>query len=92
MNREIANQEAIDSSGPIANQVELIAARIFKMPPEAVSAQTSPDSAVGWNSLAHVEFLLKLETHFDLQITPREIMLINSVGDATKLIQEKAAS
>lgn len=89
--REIREQDAIDSTGSLADQVELIAARVFKMTRDNVNANTSPDTAVNWNSLAHVEFLLELETHFGFEISPREIMLINNVGDATRLIEEKVA-
>ncbi len=66
-----------------------MAASIFKMPIEELSRDSDPDNTWGWNSLAHVEFLLGLETSFEITMSARDIMNIKNMGDALAAVERK---
>jgi acyl carrier protein len=60
------------------NQKELqdkcyaIIAELFKVPPESLNGDSSPDSLPEWDSLAHVQLVMALEKEFQVEIPPDE--------------------
>ena len=52
---------------------------VFSLPPEQVSASTSPDSLAAWDSLQHLNLVLVLEQEFRIQFTPEEMRVLFSV-------------
>ena len=67
-----------------------VAAQSFKCAPENLSLESTAETVKGWNSLAHVEFLLSLEKEFGIKIGPKEILSVRSLGDALRIVREKA--
>lgn len=84
----LAHQAAADragaqaSSGSVEEQVFELAERIFKTPQGELSLDSEPESTEGWNSLAHMDFLVALESHFEIQIAPDDMLSILTLGDA----------
>jgi long-chain acyl-CoA synthetase len=82
------------AAGPRAGNVEeriiRIAARTFKASPAGLSLRSDAENTKGWNSLAHVEFLLGLEQEFGLRMSPQDIMKIRSLGDAVSIVAQRA--
>ena len=68
-----------------------VAARMFKAERRLLSLDSDASNTPGWNSLAHVEFLLALESEFDLRLAPRDLMTIVSLGDAVRVVEAKLA-
>lgn len=63
------------------------AAKTFKVDAAGLSRESSPDNTKGWNSLAHVEFILALEKQFSIKLEPREIMAIHNIADAHDAVE-----
>jgi long-chain acyl-CoA synthetase len=66
-----------------------IAAHVFKLPVDELQENSSPDTTSNWSSLAHVEFLMTIETAFDVKFSARDIMSIVSLGDAVEVLGRK---
>lgn len=78
------------SSGNAEQRIIRVAARTFKTGADKLSMRSDADNTKGWNSLAHVEFLLGLEQEFGLRMSPQDIMTIRSLGDALNVVAERA--
>ena len=77
------------SAGEVDCRVIKIAAHVFKLPADELQADSSPDTTSNWSSLAHVEFLMTIETEFNVTFSPRDIMSIVSLGDAVEVLGRK---
>jgi len=69
-----------------------IAAATFMVPLTSLSADSTPDNTPGWDSLGHLLLASALEKAFSVTFDPVEIVSINSLADAGRLIAEKTAS
>jgi long-chain acyl-CoA synthetase len=79
------------TSGSAEQRIIRIAARSFKTEAETLSMRSDAENTKGWNSLAHVEFLLGLEQEFGLRMSPQDIMNIRSLGDALNVVVQRAS-
>ena len=75
----------------LAERVLGVGASIFKTDVRSLSLESDPTNTAGWNSLAHVEFLLALEAEFDVRLAPRDLMTIVCLGDAVRVLEAKLA-
>jgi long-chain acyl-CoA synthetase len=90
--RELIEEQVTDASAieeNINRSVINLAAQCFKMSAESLDLGSTTNSAVGWDSIAHLEFVVMLERKFDVCFEPHEIMQVNSLGDACKIISSK---
>jgi long-chain acyl-CoA synthetase len=71
---------------PTAPGIFDIAATCFKTPREDLTPDSTPYNTEGWDSLAHLNFITTLEGAFNIEITPLDIMDINSLEDARKIV------
>lgn len=61
-----------------------IFADMFDKPADSFSHETSPDTLMGWDSLAHVRLMAAFEERFDLVIPPEdqvEMLSFDLIGD-----------
>lgn len=72
-------------------QIRQIAADIFNLPMEAVTTESSPNTIENWDSLQHVNLVLALEQHFNVQFVPEEITEMSNIELIAKLMEEKLA-
>jgi acyl carrier protein len=79
------------SESPVAAKVRRIAADVFGLSPEQVTAQTSPTTIENWDSVQHLNFVLALEQELGVQIPPEEIEHLQSVGAAIALAERQGA-
>ena len=77
--------------GSLTDQIINLAAHSFKCPAEELNMESTAETTRGWNSLAHVEFLLNLEKEFEIKIEPRDIMSVRSIGDAMNIVETKTS-
>lgn len=68
-----------------------VAAEIFHCAPEALGLHASPENTSGWDSLAHVNLVLTLETAFGIELTTTEIMQIADLRTAVAIVEGKLA-
>ncbi|HHD63994.1 MAG TPA: hypothetical protein ENK96_06460 [Desulfobulbaceae bacterium] len=90
--REVIEGQVADASAikeNINRSVVTLAAQCFKMSAESLDLGSTADSAVGWDSIAHLEFVVMLEGKFGVRFEPQEIMQIHSLEDACEIISSK---
>jgi acyl carrier protein len=75
----------------VVQEVCGILADVLHLDPSTVSAASSRDTIPSWDSIGHVNLVLALEQHFDLQFLPEEMMQMLSVELIGLLVEEKLA-
>ncbi len=73
----------------VLRQVCQIAADIFNLSVDAITAQSSPETIGGWDSLQHVNLVLALEQSFDVQFLPEEMVEMVTIQRMASLVDEK---
>lgn len=73
----------------VLSTVRRIAADVFQRPPAEITAESTRDTVVGWDSLAHVNLVLALEQEFGIQFRPEEMMEMLSIELVAMLVDEK---
>jgi acyl carrier protein len=76
----------------VLDEVRRVAADVFSRPVEELPPSASRDSIAEWGSLAHVNLVLALEQHFDVQFLPEDMMEMLSIELAAMLVEEKLAA
>jgi long-chain acyl-CoA synthetase len=66
-----------------------VASNAFKCPEDEINLQSTAETTKGWNSLAHVEFLLSLEKEFKIKMDPKDILRVRSIADAMDIVVTK---
>ena len=54
-----------------------------------IVADTAPADVEGWDSVAHVQLFLAIESEFDTTLTPEELGSITNVGDILTLLRKR---
>lgn len=62
----------------------------FKVPAERLRPEDSSRTVAGWDSLAHLDFVVRLEQGLGLRFDPAEIMTMNSLHAAEEIIRKKS--
>ena len=57
-----------------------------------LSDDTSPQNTTQWDSLAAMTLVMLLEDSFDVRLSTREIMKMNSIGAARAVLQSKGVA
>lgn len=63
----------------IEDRVMTAAVSVFRVPREDLDIFSSPENTAGWDSLAHMNFIVELEEIFDISLNTRDIMQIMSI-------------
>ena len=72
--------------------VRRLAADVMKKTIDEVPADGTRDSVSGWDSMAHVNLVLAIEQHFDVQFKPEEMLEMLSIELTAMLVEEKLAA
>ena len=75
----------------ILQDVCRLTADVLHLDPATVSGASSRDTISKWDSMGHVNLVLALEQHFDLQFLPDEMMQMLNVELIALLVEEKLA-
>jgi acyl carrier protein len=76
----------------VDEKVKSIIAEQLGVKPEEVTDQASFIDDLGADSLDTVELIMALEEEFNVEIPDEDAEKMNTVGDAIKYIEQKAAS
>jgi acyl carrier protein len=68
-------------------QVRGIASDIFGVPPDTVTAESSPETIENWDSMQHLNLVLAIEEKFGLQLDPEHIEQMTNIGAVTALVE-----
>ncbi|HEX6215884.1 MAG TPA: acyl carrier protein [Vicinamibacterales bacterium] len=74
------------------NVVRQLAADILKRPIDEVPVTATRESVPGWDSMAHLNLVLAVEQHFDVQFLPDEMLQMLTVELVAMLVEEKLAA
>jgi acyl carrier protein len=72
------------------SQVQRIAGDVFGVAPDAIRPEDCPETMERWDSIQHLNFVLALEEHFGVTLSPDEMDEIRSVGAAAAVVARKA--
>lgn len=75
--------------GDVEERVLELAAEAFDRPVESLARRSTPGDTPGWDSFAHLELVVALEDVFAVRFVTRDILRIESLGDAIDIIAEK---
>jgi len=78
-----------DTSLDVTAGVLDVAASIFREPRDALGMDTTPDSCRGWDSMAHLDFVQRLEHTFGVSLAAEDILAIRSLADAVDRVRSK---
>jgi long-chain acyl-CoA synthetase len=90
--RELALKGGIDGlagGADLHGRLFAIAACCFNAPPGSLVPSAHPGNTPGWDSLAHLLFVVELEEAFGIRLAPRDIMRIASLHEAERIVREK---
>jgi acyl carrier protein len=76
-------------TGPVFERVCGIAADVLNVHGTAITADASPETIEGWDSLQHLNLVLALEQEFGVQFEPEEIDEMNSIDRILRVLQDK---
>ena len=63
-----------NDSASLEMRIKAIMATVFKMDINEINEETSSDSIDQWTSLEHVDFLVKLQNEFEIELSDSQIV------------------
>ncbi|MCX7292682.1 AMP-binding protein [Janthinobacterium sp.] len=64
-----------------------LAASLFNLPAGALKADSGPANTPGWDSLAHINFVIGLETLFKVRLSPSDVVHMETMDATVQLIK-----
>ncbi len=61
------------------NKLHLLISKVFGVPVEKISDESSPDNIETWDSLSHLNLIVSIEAQFGIGLSPEEAMEMQSV-------------
>lgn len=73
----------------LMEQVQVVVADVLGTPVDRINEDTSQETLGDWDSLAHLNIVLSLESRFGVKFSPAEIEQIRSVRAIVELLESK---
>lgn len=73
----------------IKERLEQIFREIFDDPELKILLETTAEDIEDWDSLTHMQLILKIENEFNIKFTISEIKQASNVGEFIEIIKEK---
>ena len=73
----------------IKERLEQIFREIFDDPELKISLETTAEDIEDWDSLTHMQLILKIENEFNIKFTISEIKQASNVGEFIEIIKKK---
>ena len=70
-------------------QVRAIAADVFGVDEGTIHPESSAETVEGWDSIQHLNFVLALEERFGVQLSPKEMEAVRTIGGAAEVIERR---
>ncbi|MET0323030.1 MAG: AMP-binding protein, partial [Duganella sp.] len=68
-------------------QIFALAADLFQVSPDTLQDSSGPANTPGWDSLAHINFVIGLETLFSVRLSPSDVVHMETLSATVHLIQ-----
>lgn len=78
------------AGGDVGAQVHALAAELFRIPAERLTLASGPANTDGWDSLAHLNFVLAIEARFGLRFSATDVVRMETLGATIDLIKRHA--
>lgn len=78
------------AGGDMQQQIHALAAGLFNLPQAQLTAASGPANTPGWDSLAHINFVIALETMFNVRLQPSDVVHMDSMEATVRLIRRLA--
>jgi acyl carrier protein len=69
-------------------QVRNVASDIFGIPPDKITAESSPETIENWDSMQHLNLVLAIEEKFGVQLEPEDIEEMKNIGAVAALVEK----
>lgn len=79
-------------SAEILRQLSEIASDHFDEPGLTLTRETTADQVPGWDSMAHIQFLMQIERAFRIRFKSSEVSSFENVGQLADRIQSRMSS
>ena len=76
------------SPSDLTSRVIAVAADVFGVPPESLSASSTPETVEAWDSISHLNLMLSVEQAFDTAIQPERMTELTSIEKLIAEIQQ----
>jgi acyl carrier protein len=73
----------------VKSELNQIFKTVFKDDDLLMDEQMTAKDVKGWDSLAHIELITAIESHFHIKLKLKELTKMNDVGAIIQLIQAK---
>lgn len=70
-------------------KVATILAEVLRMPAAAITDELAMDDTDRWDSLTHMDLVMSLERSFDLQLSFEEILVMRSMRQIIRVLQDR---
>jgi acyl carrier protein len=71
------------------DEVKAIMAKVFKLEVAAITNTASQQTLAAWDSLAHLNLIVALESEFDVSFEPEEIGVMTTLDKVEELLTTK---
>jgi acyl carrier protein len=71
------------------DEVKTIMAKVFKLEVAAITDTASQQTLAAWDSLAHLNLIVELESAFDVSFEPEEIGIMTTLDKVEELLTTK---
>lgn len=77
------------TQSPRLARLAKVFASSFAVPPDSISAATTPDDVAKWDSIGHMTMVSQLEGEFGIQFEVDEIMEMATVQEILNVLDRK---
>ncbi len=70
------------------SEVVEVLSQVFRVAPESIHGESSPDTISTWDSLSHLEMIAALETRFGVRLNLREIQSMDSASKVELILAQ----
>lgn len=76
-------------NSPVLPTVLSIMGKLFSLPEGALNAESTMESVEQWDSLQHINVIVDIEQHFNVTMSPDEVMQLHSVQAIVDMVESK---
>ncbi len=76
----------------VSERLRNILADILSVPPDEIKLESSPETITSWDSFAHLQAILAIETEFGVRFDPLQIPNLASVTALQQELETKGVS
>ena len=77
------------SEGDTAAIILGLAAQVFALSPDRLHLTSTPATTQGWDSLAHLNFVMAIEDRFGFKMSAGEVLRIDGLSEAVQIVRTK---